>query len=1099
MPTLSCKRFKLLTLQAKLVAVLACIAAVLCPSAFSQSGTMSTYAGINTVQYRLNGTATPDPTIAVGTLEYCEHVNSGYQCWYKSGANANQPVTFLGSNAPKSDATPWSQNSNNNGNTSHCPTAFTPNSQLLHDNVYNLWIMEKRVTYASTGHNYMCVAISNVEDIASTSPAFAWFAFEYDLDTVIPTNAEGNYYYPDYPQSGLWQTSTSTAPPYTAASDQALWITYDLQDVNNQDNINGVLVCAVDLAGLRASTASPYVNNSKTPACTVAHTLTPYNQRRSWVPANNSDTTPPIAADGEMFTNLVEPPENNTSYLTSPTDTQEVEQWTIDWTAATPTPTFLNTWQLPSTQPNGDQLGCFFAENYYDTVCIPQPSTATTGIHIDSVADRMQQFFHYTSNGGQGSVWTSAHDIQIVPSNTKLTQTEADIRILQRNTAAPNAVYVAADYPIVDPVDSAAFVFLPSIVRDKAGNLQGILGISGSGVNEHPGLDSLTFNPGTHASGTWGYIASPLTDGDAEDTDSLNYRWGDWYSGVLDPSDSCTVWVAGEYLPANRTTEPYWYTEMATLPPIGTCAGGPVLLSNVSLSFGSQAVGVKSAALVETVTNNQTTSLNISAISSGGGVFQQSNTCENAISPGGNCTISVYFTPSAVGTTTGTLTITDGVTGSPQSVALAGIGTAANTTGTISVSPTSLAFGSQVLNTASAGKAITVTNTGSVNVTVSSVAASGAYSETGTCSGATLTPGQTCTITVGFTPVVTGATTGTITITDNATGTPQIVNLTGSGELAVSMSANLTFPTTDVGTSSASQTMTLSNNQSQSLSFTFATSGDYTAVGSGASPCTGTLAAKSKCSFAVTFTPTYNGTIKGALTVTHNAVGSPTSGGLSGTGADGTAVPLTFNPANLNFGNIALSAALTKTVTVKNVSAATVTLTSITGSGYFIVKSGGATPCNGAILSGKTCTFNATFQPLATGSFIGSITVVDNSSVSTQVQNAAGTGIEPVTLAPTTLSFGTVAVGSTSPVAIITVTNYLATAVAIDGVVASGDFIATTGGTAPCGTSIPAKGTCDLGVEFSPAAAGTINGDLTVTFAAGDSPLVVSLAGTGSN
>jgi hypothetical protein len=658
---------------------------------------------------------------------------------------------------------------------------------------------------------------------------------------------------------------------------------------------------------------------------------------------------------------------------------------------------------------------------------------------------------------------------------------------------------VAADYPIVDPVDSAAFVFLPSIVRDKAGNLQGILGISGTGVSEHPGLDSLTFNPGTHTSGTWGYIASPVTDGDAEDTDSLNYRWGDWYSGVLDPSDSCTVWVAGEYLPANRTTEPYWYTAMATLPPIGTCAGGPVLLSNVSLSFGSEQVGVRSAALVETVTNNQTTSLNISAISSGGGVFQQSNTCENAISPGGNCTISVYFTPSAVGTTTGTLTITDGVTGSPQSVALAGTGTSANTTGTISVSPSTLAFGNQVLNTASAGKAITVTNTGSVNVTVSSVAASGAYSETGTCSGATLTPGQTCTITVGFTPVVTGATTGTITITDNATGTPQIVNLTGSGQLAVSMSANLTFPTTDVGTSSASQTMTLSNNQSQSLSFTFATSGDYTAVGSGASPCTGTLAAKSKCSFAVTFTPTYNGTIKGALTVTHNAVGSPTSGGLSGTGADGTAVPLTFNPANLNFGNIALSAALTKTVTVKNVSAATVTLTSITGSGYFIVKSGGATPCNGAILSGKTCTFNATFQPLATGSFIGSITVVDNASVSTQVQNAAGTGIEPVTLAPTTLSFGTVAVGSTSPVAIITVTNYLATAVAIDGVVASGDFIATTGGTAPCGTSIPAKGTCDLGVEFSPAAAGTINGDLTVTFAAGDSPLVVSLAGTGSN
>jgi hypothetical protein len=293
--------------------------------------------------------------------------------------------------------------------------------------------------------------------------------------------------------------------------------------------------------------------------------------------------------------------------------------------------------------------------------------------------------------------------------------------------------------------------------------------------------------------------------------------------------------------------------------------------------------------------------------------------------------------------------------------------------------------------------------------------------------------------------------------------------------------------------------MTLSNNQSQSLSFTFATSGDYSAVGSGTSPCTGTLAAKSKCTFAVTFAPTYNGTIKGALTVTHNAVGSPASGGLSGTGEDGTAVPLTFSPANLNFGNIALSAALTKTVTIKNVSSATVTITSITGSGYFIVKSGGSSPCDGELLSGKTCTFNATFSPLVTGSYLGGVTVIDDASIGTQVQNAAGTGIQPVIVSPTTISFGTVAVGSTSPVAVITVTNYLSTAVAIDSVVASGDFISTSGGTAPCGTSIPAKGTCDLGVEFSPTVSGAINGDLTVSFAAGDSPLVVSLSGTGSN
>ena len=331
-PTTSSKELSTLTLRAKLMAVLACVVAVLCSYGFGQS--MSTFPGLNTVQNKINSTATPDPTIAVGTLEYCEHVNSGYQCWYKSGVNANQPVKFLGNSNVKSDSGPWSQNSNNGGNTPHCPTAYSPNSQILHDNVYNLWIMEKRITASGGGHNYMCVAISNVEDIASTSPAFAWFAFEFDLDTVIPMNSHGNFYYPDYPQAGLWQTSTTTTPPYTAATDQAMWITYDLQDVNNGDNINAVLVCAIDLAGLRASTASPWVNHSKTPACTVAHPLTTYNQRRSWVPANNTDTTPPISADGEMFTYLIEPPKDGHSFLTDPNHTQGVEQWTINWSAS---------------------------------------------------------------------------------------------------------------------------------------------------------------------------------------------------------------------------------------------------------------------------------------------------------------------------------------------------------------------------------------------------------------------------------------------------------------------------------------------------------------------------------------------------------------------------------------------------------------------------------------------------------------------------------------------------------------------------------------------------------------------------------------------
>lgn len=1059
---------------------------MVCSVGFGQS----VFTGLNTVQNKINASAAPDVTIAVGQLQYCEHANSGYQCWWKSGVNANQPVKFLGNTNAKSDSGPWTQNSKNSGNTTHCGSAFTPNSELLHDNVYNLWIMEKRITASGGGHNYMCVAISNVDDVSNAS--FAWFAFEFDLDTVIPTNSHGNFYYPDFPQAGLWQSSTSTVPPYTPATDQALWITYDLQDVNASNNINGVLVCAVDLAGLRASTANPWVNNSKTPACVVAHPLTSYNQRRSWVPANNSDTTPPIAADGEMFTYMIEPPKDNQSYLTDPNHTQGVEQWTINWSAPTPTPTFVNSWDLPSTQPGGDQVGCFNPLNYYNTVCIPQPSTASTGIHIDSVADRMQQFFHYTSNGGQGSIWTSSHAIQIVPSSSNRTQTEADVRILQRNTATPNSVFIAADYPIVDPVDSSAYVFLPSFVRDKAGNLQGIVGISGSGVNEHPGLDSVNFNPATLEASTYGYVASPVTDGDAEDTDNLNYRWGDWQSAVLDPSDSCTVWVAGEYLPSNRTTEPYWYTAMASLPPASTCAGGPVLLSTVSINFGNQQVEVRSTPVVVTLTNNQSSVLNISGISAGGD-FTQTNTCQQPVAPHGTCTMDVYFTPSTTGPRTATLTITDSANTSPQLVALAGIGASS----ALSVSPATLSFGSQVVNTSSAGQKITVTNSGFINVTVNSVQASGGFSETDNCAGNILTPGQTCTVTASFTPVVTGAASGTITINDTATGAPHIVTMTGTSQLPVSLSSNLSFAAVNVGSSSAPQTMTLTNNQTQSLTFTWMTSGDYSAVGNNTSPCNGTLAAKAKCTFAVTFTPTTNGQIKGALTITYNGGANFASGGFTGTGQNGPTSPFTFTPVTLNFGSVVLNTSSSKTVTIKNVTASAVNISSVTGSGPYAVAPSGATPCGGTLNAGKTCTVTATFTPLMTGTQIGGVTVSDDSSVATQVQNANGTGVLAVTMSPTSISFGTVSVGSTSTVQVVTVTNNEKSAIPINSVVASGDFIYTSGGSLPCGASIPANGICTLGVEFSPTGAGAISGDLTLSYAAGSSPQVVTLSGTG--
>src|SRR5580765_433843 len=80
-----------LTLRARLLAVLTVLIPTMAALASGQS--MSTFAGLNTVQNHINATAAPDVTIAVGQTQYCEHANSGYQCWSKA---TNLPVKFFG-------------------------------------------------------------------------------------------------------------------------------------------------------------------------------------------------------------------------------------------------------------------------------------------------------------------------------------------------------------------------------------------------------------------------------------------------------------------------------------------------------------------------------------------------------------------------------------------------------------------------------------------------------------------------------------------------------------------------------------------------------------------------------------------------------------------------------------------------------------------------------------------------------------------------------------------------------------------------------------------------------------------------------------------
>ena len=267
------------------------------------------------------------------------------------------------------------------------------------------------------------------------------------------------------------------------------------------------------------------------------------------------------------------------------------------------------------------------------------------------------------------------------------------------------------------------------------------------------------------------------------------------------------------------------------------------------LNFGTQAVGTSSAAREVTVTNIGNAPLSISGITANGD-FSQSNTCDATVAIGANCTVSVTYTPTAAGTRTGTLTFMDNVVTSPQTIVLTGGGLAPG----VSLSSVSLDFGYHSVGTPSLSQTLTLANTGASSLAISSIVASSEFAQTNTC-GTSLAVGGNCTIRVTFNPTATGPAAGTVTITDNAPGSPHVVNLTGTGAPTPTFTfpASLSFGNQPAGTSSAPQTVTLANASNQPLLVRRLLPTRRFAQ---ANNCGGSIAPGTSCSIRVTFTPT---------------------------------------------------------------------------------------------------------------------------------------------------------------------------------------------------------------------------------------------------
>ncbi|HEV2177758.1 MAG TPA: FG-GAP-like repeat-containing protein [Terriglobia bacterium] len=200
-----------------------------------------------------------------------------------------------------------------------------------------------------------------------------------------------------------------------------------------------------------------------------------------------------------------------------------------------------------------------------------------------------------------------------------------------------------------------------------------------------------------------------------------------------------------------------------------------------SLTFSTpQIVGTASPAQMLFLTNTGSQPLSLSSLTftgNGAANFQNTTTCGRTVAAGAQCTFSIYFRPVQPGAHTANFTIMDDAPDSPQMFPVSGTGTI------VSLSPTSLSFGSEPVGMTSAAQTVTVTNVSlTAALTISQIAIPGPvnFAETNTC-GVSLPPQSSCTISVTFTPLSKGGKLASLWIFDNGGASPQAVTLSGTG------------------------------------------------------------------------------------------------------------------------------------------------------------------------------------------------------------------------------------------------------------------------------------------------------------------------------
>ena len=460
-----------------------------------QCQTVTSFEGIDATMVSTPGYDV-DPNGAVGTLQYMEWVNTFYQAYDKKSF---APVW----SSPQTADTPWRAS-----NMSNCYGAGGGDGVITFDRLASRWVIARRGTPSSNTY-YYCIAVSNTDDLHSAT--LSWHTYQIALNSVLGVNSHGHPYWPDWPRFGSWS--------------DAYYVSFNLQDVDNQYQNIGVVACALDrtnmLVGGTARTMQCFSDPNPIPLTGALYL------KHSLIPADVDSTTAPPSGRHEYFLSIQNPPNDGVT-----TTSTKLNLWNfhVNWTTPTQSTFVKSQITVSSYEP-----GCYDVLQVANTFCVSEPSSSSTHNYVDSVGDRLMPRLAYRNFGTYQS-FLIGQTVQVAAG----TNQQTGIRWYELRGSGNPTLFQSGTLTN----GSSIYRFMPSIAQDKVGNAAA--GYSVSGSNTHPGFRAAYWSLPSKTVP----VEINLKSGIGDEENSSHY--GDYTSMTVDPVDGCTFWYVNQYYNVNE-------------------------------------------------------------------------------------------------------------------------------------------------------------------------------------------------------------------------------------------------------------------------------------------------------------------------------------------------------------------------------------------------------------------------------------------------------------------------------------------------------------------------------------------------------------------